>query len=184
MAPTAAATVTAAATAAVQVQAQPEETPRESPAQQIFKQKHWLHSLMESSTETMLRWLFFWEHDDKTLGKFIRFLHHGVIYTALIVYVIIHTIHPSYMLLVFFWIFALSVWVQHIVTGGCIFSKIEQKLVGDTQSFVDPVLAAFHMLITPETTAGVVTMGSSCVMVLLTFELMCRTILNIKAWLP
>jgi hypothetical protein len=175
-----------------------EESNRESPADTgiearaqdytvahtVKKEKHWLHSLMESSTETLLRWIFFWERDDKTLGKFVRFLHHAVIYTALIVYVVIHTIHPSYILLCFFWIFALLVWVQHVVTGGCIFSKIEQKLVGDSQSFVDPILAAFHMPITPETTAGIVTMGSSCVMVLLTFELMCRTILNIKAWLP
>ena len=157
---------------------------QETTAQTVKKEKHWLHSLMESSTETALRWLFFWESDDKTLGKFIRFLHHGVIYAALIMYVIIHTLHPSYILLCMFWVFALLVWVQHVVTGGCIFSKIEQKLVGDTQSFVDPILAAFHMPITPETTAGIVTMGSSCVIVLLTFELICRTVLNIKAWLP
>jgi hypothetical protein len=174
-----------------------EESSRDSPAAVDVKpevqhqinqpkpqEKHWLHSLMESSTETLLRWMFFWERDDKTLGKFIRFLHHAVIYTALVVYVIIHTIHPSYILLCFFWAFALLVWVQHVVTGGCIFSKIEQKLVGDTQSFVDPILAAFHMPVTPETTSGIVTMGSSCVMVLLTFELVCRTILNIRAWLP
>jgi hypothetical protein len=162
-----------------------EETSREPPPAATQKtEKHWLHSLMESSTETALRWIFFWERDDKTLGKFVRFLHHGVIYFALIMYIIIHTLHPSYLLLCLFWVFALTVWVQHVVTGGCIFSKIEQKLIGDSNSFVDPILAAFHMPITPETTTGIVTMGSSCVMVLLTFELMCRTILNVKAWLP
>jgi len=75
------------------------------------------------------------------------------------------------------------VWIHHILTGGCIVSKLEQRLIGDKTSFVDPILEAFHMPITPETTSGVVIMGSTLVMVMMTLEISARTIMTLRSYL-
>lgn len=155
------------------------ETPTPTPTK-----LHTFHKFLETNTEKALRKLFFWETDDKKLGMMIRFLHHSIVYLTLVTYIIIHTIYPSYILLVLLYGFILLVWIHHIICGGCLSSKIEQKLIGDTTSFVDPILAMFHMPITPESTIGVTIMGSTLLVTVLTFELMSRTILNIKQWLP
>jgi hypothetical protein len=145
---------------------------------------HTFHRFLETNAEKALRKLFFWETDDKKLGMMIRFLHHSVVYLSIVTYVIIHTAYPSYILLVLLYGFVLLVWIHHILCSGCLLSKIEQKLIGDTTSFVDPILAMFHMPITPESTVGVTIMGSTLLVTFLTFELISRTILNIKQWLP
>ncbi len=155
---------------------QPSEIP-------IISRKLWIHQFLEKWTERGLRNLFFWETDDKKLGSLIRFLHHGIVYLTLIWYIVIHTLLPSYFLLVVLYGFILLIWIHHIICGGCLSSKIEQKLIGDSSSFVDPILQAFHMPVTPESTVGVTIMGSTLLVTFLTFEILSRTILNIKSWL-
>lgn len=127
--------------------------------------------------------LFFWESDKIRIGKILRFFHHSVAYLILILYVVAHTFIPSYFLLLVLYCWIGLVWIHHIFSGGCIVSKIEQRLIGDSASFVDPILGAFHIPITPETTSGLVVMGSTLVMVMLTFELSARTILAIRSYL-
>jgi hypothetical protein len=142
------------------------------------------HQFLEINAERALRNLFFWETDDKKLGTLIRFLHHSVVYITLITYIIIHTVMPSYILLVLLYGFIVLVWIHHIICGGCLSSKIEQKLIGDSTSFVDPILESFHIPITTESTVGITIMGSTLLVVLLTFELTSRTILNVRQWIP
>ena len=127
--------------------------------------------------------LFFWESDPVRIGKIIRFLHHLIIYCTLLLYIAAHTIVPSYFLLFGLYIWIGLLWIYNILSGGCILSKLEQSLIGDTTSFVDPILEAFHMPITPETTSGVVIMGSTLVMVMLSFELSTRTIMGLRSYL-
>lgn len=142
------------------------------------------HQFLEIHAERALRNLFFWETDDKKLGTLLRFLHHSVVYITLLTYIIIHTVMPSYILLVLLYGFILLVWIHHIICGGCLSSKIEQKLIGDSTSFVDPILESFHIPITSESTVGITIMGSTLLVVLLTFELTSRTILNVRQWIP
>ena len=61
-------------------------------------------------------------------------------------------------------------------------SRIEQRLIGDTKSFVDPILDTFHIPITPESTAGIVVLGSTSIMFMLSCELVIRIITLIKNW--
>ena len=143
-----------------------------------------VHQFLETNAEHALRNLFFWETDDKKLGTLIRFLHHSIVYITLVTYILIHTVMPSYILLVLLYGFIFLVWIHHIICGGCLSSKIEQKLIGDSSSFVDPILTSFHIPITPESTVGITIMGSTLLVVLLTFELASRTILNLRQWIP
>jgi hypothetical protein len=142
----------------------------------------WNTYFLELLEKYILR-LCFWESDPVRIGKIIRFLHHLITYTTILVYIAVHTVVPSYFLLCGLYIWIGLVWVHHVLSGGCIVSKLEQRLIGDTISFVDPILEAFHMPITPETTSGVVIMGSTLVMLMLSFELSVRTIMTLRSYL-
>jgi hypothetical protein len=146
-------------------------------------EQSWFHTFLEVWFERIVRWIFFWESDDKKLGVLLRFLHHSIVYCMGILYVLNHTIIPSYLLFCGLYICFFIIWVHHILTGGCLSSKVEQRLIGDSKSFVDPILEAFHIPITEKSTIGVVILGSTLVMGMLTFELTSRTILNIRHWL-
>jgi hypothetical protein len=138
--------------------------------------------ILEDGLEAVLRKLFFWESDDKRIGGCVRFLHHSLIYIGFIWYILIHTIMPSYVLFILFYCFVGIVWLQHCICRGCLFSRVECRLIGDSKSFVDPILETFHIPITPESTAGIVVLGSTMAMFMLTFELVGRTIINIRSW--
>jgi hypothetical protein len=144
--------------------------------------KNWFSQLLEDNLEKLLRFLFFWEEDPKKIGGCIRFLHHSVVYMFVIWYIVIHTFLPSFILFILFYFAFGLVWIQHVVCGDCIINRIEQKLIGDTKSFVDPILETFHIPITPESTAGIVVLGSTSVMFMLSCELLIRGITLIKNW--
>jgi len=146
------------------------------------KSERWLPRVIQDCVEFVLRKIFFWEDDDKRIGNLIRFLHHGLVYTMFAWYMMIHTFVPSYFLFLIFYIIVAIVWIQHLLVGGCVLSRLERKFIGDEKSFVDPIMEAFHIPVTPESTEGMVLLGSSGVLVMLTFELIARTILNIKSW--
>jgi hypothetical protein len=133
--------------------------------------------------ELLVRNILFWEDDSIRIGKIIRFLHHMVMYSLLISLILVHTVLPSYFLLCCFYMCCFSIWLHHIISGGCISSKLEQKLIGDTSSFVDPFLDLFHIPITKESTVGITIMGSTLIMTMLSLELVCRTILHLKSYL-
>lgn len=142
-----------------------------------------LQTNVEVYLEYILRWIFFWERNDRRLGTLIRLLHHSIMYSLAICLVLVHTLLPSYWLFVLIYGIVGLIWIQHIVCGGCVVNRIEKTLLGDTKGFVDPFLEAFHMPVTDETTRGVTIMGSTLVMVLLTLELTSRTILNINYYM-
>ena len=81
-----------------------------------------------------------------------------------------------------FYCFIGLIWIQHCVVGGCLFSKVERRLIGDTKSFVDPILETFHIPVTPESTEGFVVLGSTTLMFMLSCELISKTITNIRTW--
>lgn len=146
------------------------------------KSERWLPRVIQDTLEGVLRKIFFWESDDKRLGSLIRFLHHGLVYIMFAWYIMCHTFVPSYFLFLVFYIIIALVWVQHLLVGGCVLSRLERKFIGDDKSFVDPIMEAFHIPVTPESTEGFVVLGSTGVLAMLTFELVARTILNIKSW--
>jgi hypothetical protein len=145
----------------------------------LISKKEYVRKFIEKWVEIIFRTIFFWETDDKKIGKIIRLFHHGIVYFIVVWYIVIHTIFPSYFLLVWLYIIILITWLQHIICGDCIFSILEQKLIGDSQNFVDPLLEIFHMPVTSESAVGVTIMGSTLVLLVVTFELISRTILNI-----
>jgi hypothetical protein len=162
----------------------PESKPETNTSGEVPFKRLWVHQKLDEYIEKALRMAFFWETNDKKLGILIRFLHHSMIYGTLITYILLHTFLPYYILFLGFYIFCFIIWISHILTWGCFFNRIEQKLTGDTNTFVGPIMEIFHMPITPETTNGFMIMGGTVVLFFLTFELILRTILNIKSWIP
>lgn len=163
------------------------EVPLESSVKSIGENKPTgvtlFHRTIEHWFEKLVRYTFFWETDDVKIGRFLRFIHHSIVYSFGILYILNHTIVPSYFLFLILYGILTLVWIQHLVCGGCLSSKLEQKLIGDTKSFVDPIMDIFHIPITHDSTIGVVILGSSLTMLMLTMELLNRTILNIQSWI-
>lgn len=141
-----------------------------------------VQDVIVGTLEIIVKRICFWESDSKRIGKLIRFFHHACMYALGIGMILVHTFLPSYIFFVIIYSLCFCIWLQHILTGGCIVSKLEQKLIGDSVSFVDPILEAFHIPITPESTVGIVILGSTTVVGILTLELLSRTILNIQSY--
>ncbi len=161
----------------------PTQPERIQQTQQEPTTRAWLHQCIDEWTERLVRILFFWETNDKKLGILVRFLHHSLIYTTLIWYIVIHTFIPSFILFIGFYLFCFIVWLHQIISWGCTLNRLEQKLIGDTATFVGPILEIFHIPVTPESTDGVVVMGSTVCLFFLTFELVSRSIVNIRSWI-
>jgi hypothetical protein len=138
---------------------------------------------LQNNLETCLRYLFFWESDDAKIGHFIRLLHQLFIMFLIVCYLVVHTFFPSYIFLFFVWLCVTIIWIGHVITGGCIFTRIEQKLTGEKITIVDPLLELFQIPVTRETTMGITMLTSTITVVFLTFELLLRTIINIKAFI-
>jgi hypothetical protein len=95
---------------------------------------------------------------------------------------VIHTLYPSYIVLGILWIITCFVWLLHIFTGGCVLTRIEQKLTGEKTTIIDPLLEIFHIPNTKETSMGITVLMSTVFMAALSFELLARTIINVKTW--
>lgn len=138
---------------------------------------------LQNSLETGLRYLFFWESDDVKIGHFVRILHQMFIMFLIVCYLLVHTFFPSYIFLFFVWACIILIWIGHVITGGCIFTRIEQKLTGEKVTIADPLLELFQIPVTKETTMGITVLTSTIATIFLTFELLLRTIINIKSFM-
>jgi len=146
--------------------------------------KGWLRTIAQEKFEKFLRFILFWEKDDKRLGKIIRLIHHFIVYSGIIGYFIIHTVASSYFIFVLFYLFWGLIWLQHMIFGGCIVSDIENKLIGSLgEGIILPILDIFHISVTPESGDGIVLLSSTVVISILTCELFSRTIGGVRTFL-
>jgi hypothetical protein len=135
-----------------------------------------------SILEFVVLQLFFWETDPKIIGKLVRFIHHTFMTFMGIVFILLHTFFHSYWYFLAFYIICAIIWLQHLVLQDCIITSLEQKFIGDDIGFLNPILEAFHIPLTKETTTGVMYLGSSTVFGFLTLELISRTSILILSW--
>jgi hypothetical protein len=63
-----------------------------------------------------------------------------------------------------------------LICGGCIITKVEQRLLKDNQCFIDPILEIFHIPTTPDVSNHVFIMLSCFLMANLTIEMIGRTV--------
>lgn len=146
--------------------------------------KRWWRTIAEEKFEKFLRFILFWEKDDKRLGKIIRVIHHFIVYSGIIGYFIIHTVASSYFIFVLFYLFWGLIWLQHMIFGGCIASDIETKLIGsEGEGIILPILDIFHINVTPDSGDGIVLLSSTVVMCILSCELVSRTISGVRTFL-
>ena len=125
-------------------------------------------------TEWIVRKLLFWEEDDTRKGLILRTIHHACTYSLATLIIVSHTIYPAFWLQsIVLGVYAL-VWVHQVLTHGCVISKVEQKLIGDSDSFVDPFLTMFRIEATHESKGGIVVLGSTLIMFLLSMEWVAR----------
>jgi len=141
-----------------------------------------LSQIIETSFECMLRRVIFWEKDDKKIGLMIRFIHYSFIYFMVFFYILNHTFLPSYFLFMIYYCIFLLMFIHHMICGGCILTVIENRMIGDKQCFIDPLLEIFHIPTTPEVSSGVFILISCLCMGFLTLELILRTTLSIQQW--
>jgi hypothetical protein len=121
-------------------------------------------------TEWTVKKVMFWEEDPVRKGKILRYIHNFLSNTLIILIVISHTLYPAFWLQTILLFICVLVWLQHLACNGCVVSKVEQKLIGDHESFVTPILEAFHLEPTPELGNVFVIVGSSMGVFLLGLE--------------
>jgi len=139
---------------------------------------------MEPIVEYGCRCILFWENDDIKIGILIREIHNAIVHGVIFSYILVHTLYPSYWLLCILWIIMGITWVHHILIGSCIFTRIEQRLIGVKTTISDYLLELFHIPLTNENTMGFTVCISTFLFITLSFELCSRTILNVSSFLP
>jgi hypothetical protein len=133
-----------------------------------------MESFATEWTEWAVHTILFWETDDERKGKILRWVHYFMTNALLIMIVVSHTIYPAFWLQTFILIFSIFAWLQHITCNGCVISKVEQKLIGDSKSFVDPFLELFHIEPTKELSIAFLILGSTIGVGLLGLEWIAR----------
>lgn len=120
--------------------------------------------------------VLFWETDDVRKGEIVRTIHHAISYLLFALVVISHTIYPAFWLQTIVFFFCVCIWIQHVLTNGCIISKVEQKLIGDTVSFIDPFLHIFRITVDEPSKPGILILGSTIGVTVLGLEWCSRVI--------
>ena len=133
---------------------------------------------MESFATEWSEWavhkVLFWEDDPVRKGKLVRYIHDFLSNTMIVLIVISHTLYPAFWLQTIVLFICVIVWLQHLVCNGCVISKVEQKLIGDTRSFAAPFLEVFHIEPTKELGSAMIIMGSTLVVFFLGLEWIAR----------
>jgi hypothetical protein len=122
-------------------------------------------------TEWIVHKLFFWETDNKRKVQIARALHHFASYALITLIFVSQLIYPRFWLQTIVVFFCGLTWIQHILANGCIISKVEQKLIGDTTSFIDPYLTLFNIEVASEQSKiGILILGSTIAAGLLSMQ--------------
>lgn len=125
---------------------------------------------MEETAVNWTEWLvkrIFGDDDEKT-GRIVRAIHSAVTYMALLCIVMSFTLIPAFWFQSLLLMFCGMVWMQHILFHGCVFSKVEQRLLKDETSFLDPYLQLFDIEATERSKQGILMMLSTLGMMLFT----------------
>ena len=88
--------------------------------------------------EWMLHKVMFWETDNGRKGRILRAIHHLMSYAMLTLIVVAHTLYTALWFQTILVVAVGVVWIQHMLLRGCVFTRVEQRLLGDTGSFWDP----------------------------------------------
>ena len=102
----------------------------------------------------------FGDEDEKT-GTIVRAVHTAVTYMALLCVVLSFTLIPALWFQTLLLGFCGLVWLQHILFHGCVFSKVEQRLLKDDSSFLDPYLRLFDIEASERSKQGILMMLST-----------------------
>ena len=130
-----------------------------------YTTKRWLRNLVGETLEKLFRLLLFWEKDNKSIGRIIRFIHHFVIYIGIISYFLIHIFVPSFFIFLVYYSFWGITWLQHLILGGCVVADVESKLISDNNNgLIYPILNLFNVDITHESADGIVLLSSTLIM--------------------
>jgi len=133
-----------------------------------------MESFATEWTEWAVHKVLFWEEDPVRKGKLVRYIHDFLSNTMIVLIVISHTLYPAFWLQTIVLCICVLVWLQHLVCNGCVISKVEQKLIGDTRSFAAPFLEVFHIEPTKELGSAMIIMGSTLVVFFLGLEWIAR----------
>lgn len=125
-------------------------------------------------TEWMVHRIFFWEEDDAKKGRIIRTLHHAGTYVLITLVIVSHLLYPAFWLQTMILGFCTLVWIQHILTRGCVISKVEQRLIKDESSFIDPYLEIFGIEANEKSKQGILILGSTIAVGILSLEWVSR----------
>jgi hypothetical protein len=125
-------------------------------------------------TEWLVHKVLFWETDNVKKGRILRLMHHIASYGLVTMIFVSHTIYPAFWLQTYVLWLCFLAWAQHVLTNGCVISKVEQKLIGDEDSLIDDVLTLYNIEATEQSKRGILTLASTTVLLVLSLEWIAR----------
>lgn len=128
--------------------------------------------------------LLFWESDPKRKGRILRTIHHFVSYALVVCIVVAHTLYPAFWFQTLLLGICILVWIQHVLTHGCVISKIEQKWLEDQDSFIDPFMEILRIQVDNDSKPGILILGSTIAVLILYLEWIGRVIHMMIKYLP
>ena len=154
-----------------------DESSNQSSITILFKK---VRKCIEYYLEKTLRHLFFWEKDDRKLGLILRSIHNIFIFFLAFTYIFIHTVFPSFILLFFIWSMSGFIFLLHLMTGGCLCTKVEYKLTGERTTIIDPILEIFHIPVTKETVRGFTILASTTFFTFVSLEIFFHILIYLR----
>jgi hypothetical protein len=112
-------------------------------------------------TEWAVKRVFFWEEDETKMGKLVRAIHAGFTYSMLLLIALSFTLIPALWFQTALLCLAGLIWAHHILFHGCVVSKVEQRLLKDETSFLDPYLGLFGVEANERSKQGILMMLST-----------------------
>ena len=119
---------------------------------------------MEETAVNWTEWLvkrIFGDDDNAKTGRIVRAIHHGASYLLLGCVVLSFTLVPALWFQTVILGLCTLVWMQHMLFHGCLLSKVEQRLLKDETSFLDPYLDLFGIEASERSTQGILMLLST-----------------------
>lgn len=119
---------------------------------------------MQSAAVDWAEWVvkrIFGEDDDAKTGRIVRAIHHAASYLLLGGVVMSFTLVPALWFQTLVLGLCTIVWIHHMLFRGCLLSKVEQRLLKDETSFLDPYLDLCGVEATERSKQGILMMLST-----------------------
>lgn len=137
---------------------------------EVINENKPFYEVFDSYIEKCVDNVFFWKPTTERGKSIYNFLHHGVLYLFIALYIISHTIYPSFFIVCILYVFAYLYWMFIIMHGYSSIRASESNFLKSLTSFIDPLFQMFDITVADDTSLQLILFITTIGMFFLTFE--------------